>query len=66
MIRAASDDEHVLVLVLDGAKPVVEISQLGIIANSGHVAGMDEDVLKRRLEIRVIATSSNPKPASLD
>lgn len=39
------NDEHVLVLVLDGAQPVIEIPQLAIISHFGHIPRVNEDVL---------------------
>ena len=43
--QAASNDQHVLVLVLDRTKPVIEITQLTIAAHFRHIARVDKDVL---------------------
>lgn len=44
IVMVSCNDEHVLVLVLDGAQPVIEIPQLAIISHFGHIPRVNEDV----------------------
>mmetsp|Transcript_85411 Transcript_85411/g.135397 ORF Transcript_85411/g.135397 Transcript_85411/m.135397 type:complete len:308 (+) Transcript_85411:199-1122(+) len=49
-----SDDEHVPILVLDRAKPVVEVAQFTFASHFGHIARMDENIRIRQVPSRTM------------
>mmetsp|Transcript_30936 Transcript_30936/g.37981 ORF Transcript_30936/g.37981 Transcript_30936/m.37981 type:complete len:244 (-) Transcript_30936:2-733(-) len=44
IVVVASDDKHVLVLVLNGTQPVIEIAQFAVTSNFCYITRVDEDV----------------------
>lgn len=54
IVVVPSDDEHVPILVLDGAKPVIEVAQFTFASHFGHIARMDENIRIRQVPSRAV------------